>query len=180
MTVIRLLFYFGSSYFDRSRDEISTKDRTIITLQNKLDDLSLFIQRKNADVQVAELPKDVLCEPEQIGIVFYNLIYNAIKFNDKETPQIAIRLDYEDETHYTFAVKDNGIGIDKDYHDRIFEIFKRLNNRNDYEGNGIGLAVCRRIVSRHDGKIWFESTKGVETTFYFTISKSPKVNPLLQ
>ncbi len=142
-------------------------------INDKLADLSLLIQEKNAIIDVKELPHQVLCEEEQLGLVFYNLVSNALKFNTKEQPIVTIALTKENRKHYTFKVQDNGIGIEKAYHDKVFKIFKRLNNREDFEGNGIGLAICKRIINRHDGEIWFESEKGKGTTFYFTISKTP-------
>jgi len=71
-----------------------------------------------------------------------------------------------------FFVKDNGIGIEDQYKDKVFEIFKRLNRREEYEGTGIGLALCKKIITRHKGNIWLESALGEGTTFYFTINKS--------
>lgn len=140
----------------------------------KLQDLSILIQEKNAQIVCNPLPKNIFCEKDQIGIVFYNLINNAIKFNNSTVPIVEISLDMEGETYWTFSVKDNGIGIEKDYSERIFEIFKRLNNRDEFDGNGIGLSLCKRIVSRHEGNIWFESKLREGTIFYFTISKKLK------
>jgi len=116
------------------------------------------------------MPTKVYCEPDQIGMVFYNLITNAIKFNSA-APNIEIG--FEDKAEeLMFFVKDNGIGIDKRYETKVFEIFKRLHRREEYEGTGIGLALCKKIIARHGGNIWFESALNEGTEFYFTISKS--------
>jgi signal transduction histidine kinase/ligand-binding sensor domain-containing protein len=112
----------------------------------------------------------ILCEPEQLGMVFQNLFINAIKFNKSEAPRLVVKCE-ELEQAWLFSIKDNGIGIDQRFQDKIFEIFKRLHSRTEFEGHGIGLALCKRIVTRHGGKIWFESQFGEGTTFFFTISK---------
>jgi len=106
-----------------------------------------------------------------LGIVFYNLIGNAIKFNENSSPRVVVT-NQEREEEWLFIVRDNGIGIDPGYADKIFQIFQRLHRRETYEGTGIGLSICKRIINRHKGRIWFESQVGEGTTFYFTISKS--------
>lgn len=141
---------------------------------NKIIEAKLFglrqkIEETNSKVKINPVPNSVYCEPDQIGMVFYNLISNAIKFN-QSNPEIEIG--YEDlADEILFYVKDNGIGIDIRYENKVFEIFKRLHRREDYEGTGIGLALCKKIIARHEGKIWFDSDLEKGTTFYFTISK---------
>jgi signal transduction histidine kinase len=102
--------------------------------------------------------------------VFQNLVTNGLKFNKSDKPEITIywtnSLNY-----YTFSVHDNGIGISKEYSATIFQMFKRLHNENEYDGTGIGLAICKKIVEYYHGEIWFESETGKGTTFYFTIRK---------
>ena len=102
--------------------------------------------------------------------VFQNLITNGLKFNKSEKPEINVfwtnSLNY-----YTFSVHDNGIGISKEFSDTIFQMFKRLHNENEYDGTGIGLAICKKIVEYYNGEIWFESETGKGTTFHFTIRK---------
>ena len=105
-------------------------------------------------------------------MVFYNLITNALKFT-KNSPKLEIGFQEKNED-YLFYVKDNGIGIEQVYNTKVFEIFKRLHRREDYEGTGIGLALCKKIIARHGGRIWFESEINQGTIFYFTISKSLK------
>ena len=138
-------------------------------VDKKLLDLSQRISERNVDIQIEPLP-NILCEPNQLGIVFYNLINNAIKFNDSTRPQVNVAF-YNDVENgaYQFSVKDNGIGIEPKYQRQIFDIFKRLHNKQDYEGTGIGLALCKKIIDRHGGKIWIESIPGQETTFFFTV-----------
>jgi len=105
----------------------------------------------------------------QIVRVFQNLIENAIKYKKKtELPKIHISCKKKNNM-YEFSVADNGLGIEMQYHDRIFIIFQRLHTKNEYPGTGIGLSVSKRIIERHGGTIWFESKKGEGTTFYFTI-----------
>jgi len=141
-------------------------------VDSKIKDLSKLLAERKVDIQVDSLP-EVYCVGDQIGMVFYNLILNGIKFNKEENPIIKIK-SLENDSHYTFSVQDNGIGIAKQYQSQIFEIFKRLHSREEYEGTGIGLALCNKIIDRHDGSIWLDSTPEKGTTFYFTISKDIK------
>ena len=106
----------------------------------------------------------------QMTQLFQNLIGNALKYNRSAQPQIEIG--YEEKcNHWQFFVKDNGIGIDPKFYDRIFIIFQRLHTKNQFSGTGIGLAICKKIVEKHEGKIWVDSTPGQGSTFYFTIKK---------
>lgn len=104
----------------------------------------------------------------QMVQLFQNLIGNAIKFRGKDTPQVHVSARPDGEV-WVFSVRDNGIGIDPQFHDRIFTIFQRLHGRDEYPGTGIGLAVSKKIVERHGGRIWLDSTPGKGTTFYFTV-----------
>ena len=109
---------------------------------------------------------------DEIKDLFLHLMSNALKFKKPDvTPLIRIGA-MSLEEHWQFFVQDNGIGIDEQYMERIFVIFQRLHNRSEYEGSGIGLSHCRKIVELHNGKIWLESSVGKGTTFYFTISKN--------
>ena len=103
----------------------------------------------------------------QIHQLIQNLVSNAIKFNDKESRQVHIGFKNRNGQHI-FFVKDNGIGIDKEYQDKIFGTFQQLDKQN-YKGAGVGLAICKRIVDQHDGEIWLESEKGKGSTFYFSL-----------
>lgn len=136
----------------------------------KILDLNTRIKESKAQIKVDPLPNNLYCAPGELGMVFYNLINNAIKFNTKETPTVKVGVE-EDEQFWTFSIKDNGIGIKEEDQNKIFELFKRLHNKQQFEGSGIGLSICRRIINRHGGEIWLESEIGQGTTFYFNIRK---------
>ena len=104
----------------------------------------------------------------QLRQLFQNLIANAIKFRGERPPQVHVSAERNDRA-WSFAVRDNGIGIDPDYRERIFVLFQRLHTRAEYPGTGIGLAMCRKIVERHGGRIWLESQPGQGTTFWFSL-----------
>jgi len=147
---------------------------TNVLIESKMIDLRQKISEKNVELQVYPLP-EIMCESAQIGMVFYNLINNAIKFNKSEKPTVKVKAhEASEEGFWKFSVEDNGIGIAPKFKQKIFEIFRRLHNKQDYEGTGIGLSVCQKIVERHGGKIWIESIEGEGTTFFFTIAKNLK------
>jgi PAS domain S-box-containing protein len=130
--------------------------------------LSMTIEENNAIVTNDDLP-EVMADETQLVQLFQNLIGNAIKFHKPgESPRIHISAQRKNED-WVFSVRDNGIGIDPQYFDRIFVIFQRLNTREEYKGTGIGLAICKKIVERLGGKIWIESQPGQGATFYFTL-----------
>lgn len=132
--------------------------------------LDELIKETNAQVHHNSLPT-IVADDTQMLQLFQNLIHNAIKFKKNDgLPEVWIACK-EKENEWEFSVKDNGIGIDPSYQNRIFMIFQRLHTRSEYPGSGIGLAMCKKIVERHNGNIWFESQEGQGTTFYFTIDK---------
>jgi light-regulated signal transduction histidine kinase (bacteriophytochrome) len=104
----------------------------------------------------------------QLASLFQNLIGNALKFRNEAPSRIHVGAERKD-TQWRLSVRDNGIGIDPQYFDRIFAVFQRLHTRSEYPGTGIGLAICKKIVERHGGRIWVESLPGEGTTFYFSL-----------
>jgi light-regulated signal transduction histidine kinase (bacteriophytochrome) len=131
--------------------------------------LTAAIKESKALVTNGDLPK-VHADPTQLLQVFQNLIANAIKFHGENPPRVHVSaIDMGKE--WRFSVKDNGIGIEKKYADKLFIIFQRLHTREEYPGTGIGLAVCKRIVERHGGRIWFESNLVKGSTFFFSLPK---------
>ena len=136
-------------------------------LNKTLGDLKKAVEESGAKVNISPLPS-LMVDGGQIGQLFQNLISNAIKFRGSEPPQIHISAE-KNKNEWIFSVRDNGIGIDSQYSNRIFEIFQRLHNKEEYPGSGIGLAICKKIVERHGGNIWIESEPAKGTIFYFTI-----------
>lgn len=134
-----------------------------------LKDLGQVLDERGAQVRVAgELPP-VLADPWRLVQLLSNLISNAVKYNTSEPPVVEISCTGTEGGRGVFAVRDNGIGIDPRFHDAIFKPFVRLHSEGQYEGTGTGLAICRKIVEAHGGRIWLESQPGLGTTFYFTL-----------
>jgi PAS domain S-box-containing protein len=136
-------------------------------LQSAMRNLSFSIADSHAKITYGELPF-IRVEPTQFTMVFQNLIGNAIKFKNRDIPEIQV-FAQKNGDEWIFSVRDNGIGIDRQYHERIFNIFQRLHAGAEYEGTGIGLAIVKKIVEHHGGRIWLESEMGVGTVFYFSI-----------
>jgi PAS domain S-box-containing protein len=132
------------------------------------------IKDANATVDLGELPS-VFGDRTQFVQLFQNLIGNAIKFHGDEPPHVRIRAEMND-SEWHFVVDDNGIGIDPKHHKTIFDVFRRLHHRSEQPGNGIGLAICRRIVHRHRGQIWVESDPGSGSRFSFTLPVDHRKN----
>lgn len=133
-------------------------------------DMNALIKKTHTEVEKHTLPT-LKAYPTELRQLFQNLITNAIKFRRPDAdPRISIKADLKD-TYWQFAVADNGIGIDEKYKEKIFMIFQRLHSRREYEGTGIGLAQCRKIVESHGGTIWVKSVPNEGSTFFFTIPK---------
>jgi len=135
-------------------------------------DLSLVIAEKQAQITIDPLPQ-VFADPSQLVRVFQNLVGNALKFCGGRPPKIHIGTRKTD-GEWLFWVQDQGIGIDPKDCERIFQMFERLHSRGEYPGTGIGLAVCKKIIERHGGRIWVESEPGQGSTFYFTLPAHPQ------
>jgi PAS domain S-box-containing protein len=133
-----------------------------------ISDLEYSIREKGVELRVQPGLPAVIAEPVRLREVFKNLISNAVKFSDESGGIVEVGSQDADGA-VQFFVRDNGIGIDEQYHERIFQIFQRLNRREDYEGTGAGLTICKKIVEAHGGRIWVESAAGEGSTFHFTI-----------
>ncbi len=136
-------------------------------IRRVLTNLRLAIDESGARITHGSLPV-VEADATQLVQLFQNLIANAIKFRGEPPPHVRISAEKED-AFWLFSVRDNGIGLDPEFADRIFTIFQRLHSRKDYPGTGIGLAICKRIVERHGGSIWVKSAHGEGSTFYFIL-----------
>jgi signal transduction histidine kinase len=157
-----------------SRIQTQGKNLKEINIENVLlqaqKNLQIKIEETGTVIKQGEF-HPVIGDESQLVRLFQNLIGNAIKFHSEKKTEILITSESQDDC-ILFSVQDNGIGIDQQFEEKIFQIFQRLHTREEFEGTGIGLAVCKRIVERHGGKIWFKSEPGKGTTFFFTISKA--------
>ena len=136
-------------------------------LKRVLGNLNMAIEEGSAEITHDSLPT-VMGDEIQLGQLFQNLLGNAIKYRSNEPPRIHVSAERREE-EWLFSVRDNGIGIDPQFKERIFVIFQRLHNRAEYPGTGIGLSISKKIVEGHGGRIWVESRPGEGSTFYFTI-----------
>jgi len=138
-------------------------------LENVLISLRAEIKELNPIISIPELP-EVLGVKTLITQLFQNLIHNALKFKGNETPKIEISVTSKPNA-FIFEIKDNGIGIERGQEEKIFDIFSRSHNHKSIEGTGLGLSMCKKIVSKHNGKIWVESELGNGSSFFFTLEK---------
>ena len=163
--ILDLLTY--SRVSTRGKEFVKTNLNSVVN--EVKENLQISIEENNIKITYEELPI-IEADESQIKQVFQNLLSNAIKFKSDNTPEIKIRA-VDEKDYWKLSVSDNGIGIDMQYKEKIFEVFQRLHSKEEYKGTGIGLAICKKVIERHKGKIWIESKQGVGTTFYFTIPK---------
>jgi PAS domain S-box-containing protein len=155
--------------YSRVGTEKATKEEIDcnLALKDAVSNLELAIKESKANIKHYTLPK-IWGNFVQITQVFQNLIANAIKYQGDNTPVIEVSAEKKN-SMWQFGVKDNGIGIEQWFSERIFIVFQKLHDHRKYPGSGIGLALCKRVIEKHGGKIWFESEVGKGTTFYFTL-----------
>lgn len=162
-----------------SRVESRSIPTETIDLSSVLDDclsiLAVAVQESGGKVTHGNLPT-VIGDGAQLSQLLMNLIANGLKYHGSDPPHVHIDAE-EHENGWTISVRDNGIGIDSKFHEQIFEVFRRLHTQEEYPGTGIGLAVCRRIVKRHGGRLWLTSEPGQGTTFLFTIPHTRSESP---
>lgn len=168
MLINDLLMYSRVNSGEHSPEEFKMENVMLVILNG----LNQSIKEKEAEIQCDNLPETILGNKTKIKQLFQNLIANAIKFRKPDIPPKVIISAGEDATHWKFSIADNGIGIKEEYFDKIFMIFKKLHSKHEFQGSGIGLAICKKIVEQHDGEIWVESVPDQGTTFFFTIAKS--------
>lgn len=166
--IINLLQYAQVGKVEITRTNNPAKPLLATVLQN----LKQAIASKNASVNTNLKAETVFADEIQLQQLLQNLISNALKFCDRAQPRVDIS-SWQENDEVIFRITDNGIGIAEDNLAKVFDIFKRLHARSHYPGTGIGLAICKRIVERHHGRIWVESTVGQGSSFYFSI---PKMN----
>jgi signal transduction histidine kinase len=147
-------------------------------LAEVLTDLEARIQETNAVINVGTMPARV-ADRLQMRQIFQNLLSNALKFHPPDrSPNIDVTSQYNSDGSWSISVKDDGIGFDEIYADRIFRPFQRLHGRNEYEGSGMGLAICRKIIARHGGTLAVRSKPGKGSIFTFTLPARPKEEPI--
>lgn len=163
MLITALLGYSHIGALKKDLDLIACKD----VFDQAVSNLQVSIEKNGAVVTQDALPT-VKADFSQLVQLLQNLIGNAIKFCSEDSPSVHVSAEQK-KNEWVFSVRDNGIGIDPQYADRIFSVFQRLHKISEYSGSGIGLAICKKIVENHGGRIWVESEPGKGTTFYFTI-----------
>ena len=152
---------------DKPLEKVDLKD----LIKEVIEDFHITIEEKDAIIDIENNMPTVYCIEFRMKQLFHNLISNSLKFCSKDKrPKINISI-CENDKEYLFCVMDNGVGINSKYFDRIFGIFKRLYSREEYPGSGIGLALCKKIVETHGGRIWVDSSENAGASFYFTFPK---------
>lgn len=165
--ILDLLDFSRVGRVDTEREEVDLNE----LLQNEIRYFNRQIKEINAEIKWDKMPV-IIASKGPLKQVFHNLIGNGLKYQrEGNRPEVVISAE-ETETYWKFSVQDNGIGINPEYSEKIFNIFQRLHNRDEYEGTGVGLAICKKVVEDHGGEIWVESEEGIGSTFHFTIKKS--------
>ena len=166
-----LLTYSRVNSGEHSAENVNLENLMLIILNG----LNQNIKEQEAEIIQEGMPSTILGNKTKIKQLFQNLIANAIKFRKPDVAPKVVVSGAEDNTHWKFSIADNGIGIKEEYFDKIFMIFKKLHSKHEFQGSGIGLAICKKIVEQHDGEIWVESSPNEGTTFFFTIAKNQAV-----
>ena len=165
-TMIRdLLAYSRLGRSDSTFELTDCNQALLVVIAN----LQHNIEQEQAQISYDTLPT-IVADPLELVQLFQNLLSNALKYRSNQPPLVHISVSHQD-NGWCFVVQDNGIGIKPEYRDRIFQVFQRLHTQSEYPGNGIGLAICQRIVEHHGGRIWVDSELGKGATFYFTLSE---------
>ena len=159
-----ILLYSTSENSNQETEDISLENVVRTIKQN----LGNYLIQRNASIIINKSLPTINAHATLINNLFHNLIENGIKYNNSEKPTVTIDFERKD-GKYLFSIKDNGIGVKKAYQDLIFVVFKRLHNQNQYEGTGIGLSICKKIVEKYGGQIWIESEENEGATFFFTL-----------
>jgi light-regulated signal transduction histidine kinase (bacteriophytochrome) len=162
--LIEDLLRFARTRIERTSFCIVSAD---LIFQNALANLGAAIEDSHAEITVDSLPS-ICADPSLLTQVFQNLVANSIKFGKDVHPMIHVSAARHGD-EWIFAIRDNGIGIEPQYAERVFQLFERLHGSEEYPGTGVGLAISKKIVERHQGRIWFSSTPGEGSTFYFSI-----------
>ena len=169
MLISDLLAYSQTArLFDSAPQRVDTHE----VLETVKKNLATRILETGAIVTTVDLPV-VYGDAVPLLHVFQNLVSNALKYRGEAPPEVRITAEKHPD-FWCFAVRDNGIGIAKQFHEQIFGIFKRLHGRHEYPGTGIGLAICQKVVERYGGRIWVESEEGRGSTFFFTLPDAGK------
>ena len=163
------------THLARATRDTKSKENELVDLNTILTEvqfeLTAFVENKNAEIIPLDKLPQVIGSKEKVSSVFKNIIANGIKFNTSDKPKIEIYLaeKVHDPATVCICIKDNGIGIEKEYHDKVFGLFQRLHPQEEYEGTGAGLAIVKKIIERYNGEIWLESEPGKGSKFYFTL-----------
>jgi light-regulated signal transduction histidine kinase (bacteriophytochrome) len=166
-----LLAYSRVGVGTKAKDLLDTSSEE--ALQQALINLRGAVEESGAQVTHDPLPI-VVADEMQLIQLFQNLVGNAIKYQNPGIPRVHISATRNGEKRWTFSVRDNGLGIDSQYFEKIFGMFQRLHKREEFEGTGVGLAICKKIVERHGGSISVESQLGHGSTFFFALGESEK------